>query len=501
MKSPHALNASQARGFRLMMRSAAARVEELAERSAAAHQALYDNGLALRLAPALDSAALEADREPEDDAQPWIALQTLLEGPDALVGRYPPALLKQVREAFHQAAEAYGDRNSPQRPQQFADAQKTLAGALQALGQAVEPLRRKLPIRDKDDELLAATAYPPAGSTGVEVLYNRLDPFYWAWAACLLAIVWLGASLAVFRKAAFWLGMAALAGGMAMILVGFTLRVLITRWAPVTNMFETIVFVALCVGLLGMWFSARPLRGQPAADANLRTLVLLVAAAIALLALLIACYVPLFPKEIRPLMPVLRSNLWLAVHVTTIVAGYGAAALAWGVGNIALGYYWLGRYPQGKPPQNCGLLAAVTYKIVQIAILLLILGTFLGALWADVSWGRFWGWDPKEVWALISILVYMLIVHSRSAGWCGNFGTAVGSVLAFMAILWAWFGVNYLMPGGKHSYGEAAGGGLMGWLVVALFAVAVLLLSGVLLIAAPMRYCSANNQPEGDQGG
>ena len=123
-------------------------------------------------------------------------------------------------------------------------------------------------------------------------------------------------------------------------------------------------------------------------------------------------------------------------------------------------------------------------------------------MWADVSWGRFWGWDPKEVWALISILVYLLIVHGRSAGWCGNFGMAVGSVLGFMAILWAWYGVNYLMPGGKHSYGDAvAGGGLMGWLVVALFAVAVLLVSGILLVAAPMRYFAANVQGEGDKKG
>ena len=500
MKGPHALSEAQARGMRMMMRAAAARVEEFARRSAAARLALYDNGLALRLAPALDPASLEADREPEDDAQPWIALQTLLDAPDAVVGPYPRTLVQQVRKAFHEAAEAYGDRDNPQRPQHFADAMTDLSYALRELGTAAKPLRRDLPIRDKDEDLLAATAYPPAGSTAVEVLYNRLDPFYWAWAACLLAVVWLAASLAVFRKAAFWLGAAALAGGMAMIVAGFTLRVLVTRWAPVTNMFETIVFVALCVGLLGMWFAWRPLRKQAAIERSLQTLILLVTAAIALLALLIAYYVPLFPKEIRPLMPVLRSNFWLASHVTAIVAAYGAAALAWGVGNIALGYYWLGRYAQGKPPQKCAVLAAVTYKIVQITILLLILGTFLGALWADVSWGRFWGWDPKEVWALISILVYMLIVHGRSAAWWGNFGTAVGSVLAFMAILWAWYGVNYLMPGGKHSYGEAvAGGGLMGWLVVALFAVAVLLLSGILLIAAPMRYGAESNRREAER--
>ena len=156
MKSPHALNESQARGFRMMMRSAAARVDELARRSAAAHLALYDNGLSLRLAPALDPAALEADREPEDDAQPWIALPTLLDGPDGVVGPYPPALLQQVRKAFHQAAEAYGDRDNPQRPQRIRRRDEARWPAhWRELGQAIEPLRRELPIRDKDDELLA----------------------------------------------------------------------------------------------------------------------------------------------------------------------------------------------------------------------------------------------------------------------------------------------------------------------------------------------------------
>ncbi|MGD0384030.1 MAG: cytochrome c biogenesis protein CcsA, partial [Thermoguttaceae bacterium] len=180
-------------------------------------------------------------------------------------------------------------------------------------------------------------------------------------------------------------------------------------------------------------------------------------------------------------------------------------ALAWGLGNIALGYYLLGRYRDAepaqdipslfgrgvrgepltltlsghrpkvgrergleenlsghafarRPPEICATLAGFIYKATQVAVLLLAAGTILGALWADVAWGRFWGWDAKEVWALVSLLVYITILHGRYAGWSGNFGLAVGSVLGATAILMAWYGVNFFLGSGLHSYASGAGG-------------------------------------------
>ncbi|MGD0901057.1 MAG: cytochrome c biogenesis protein CcsA [Thermoguttaceae bacterium] len=102
-------------------------------------------------------------------------------------------------------------------------------------------------------------------------------------------------------------------------------------------------------------------------------------------------------------------------------------------------------------------------------------------MWADVSWGRFWGWDPKEVWALVSLLVYMIILHCRHVGWASHFNLAAGSVLGFIVILWTWYGVNYVMQAGKHSYGQGAATGqweMFGGLAVIL----------VLLAAAAVRY-------------
>jgi ABC-type transport system involved in cytochrome c biogenesis permease subunit len=125
-----------------------------------------------------------------------------------------------------------------------------------------------------------------------------------------------------------------------------------------------------------------------------------------------------------------------------------------------------------RPPKEAATLATYTYKAQQVAVLLLAAGTILGGLWADVSWGRFWDWDPKEVWALISLLAYLVVLHGRFAGWVGTFGTNCGGVLAFSAILFSWYGVNFVLPMvhgwlngtnmptevGLHAYAVGSGG-------------------------------------------
>jgi hypothetical protein len=118
-----------------------------------------------------------------------------------------------------------------------------------------------------------------------------------------------------------------------------------------------------------------------------------------------------------------------------------------------------------RPPAFCGSLAKLNYVVVQISVLLLAAGTILGGLWADVSWGRFWGWDPKEVGALIALLILLTAVHGRRAGWSGDLTLAIGSVLGFFGVLWAWYVVNFLLNAGLHSYGAGEGGRWV-WLVV-----------------------------------
>ena len=223
-----------------------------------------------------------------------------------------------------------------------------------------------------------------------------------------------------------------------------------------------------------------------------RRLFVLAGAIVSFVAMVLAYYAPasVMHRNIGSVTPILRDNYWLAVHVVTIMASYASAAIALILGNIALGYYLFGRYttePRGasptagrRPPEVCAVLAEFTYTAIQITVLLLTAGTILGALWADKSWGRFWGWDPKEAWALISLLVYLVILHARYVGWSGNFGMALAAVFGFTAVLFTWYGVNFFWGSGMHSYGAGAGGQ---WQVVSAVG-----LNWLLLVAAAVRY-------------
>ena len=98
------------------------------------------------------------------------------------------------------------------------------------------------------------------------------------------------------------------------------------------------------------------------------------------------------------------------------------------------------------------------YRCLQIGVGFLATGIILGGIWADYSWGRFWGWDPKETWALIALLGYIVILHGRLAGWLKDFGMFMASSFAFFLILMSWYGVNFLLGTGLHSYGFGSGG-------------------------------------------
>ena len=109
-------------------------------------------------------------------------------------------------------------------------------------------------------------------------------------------------------------------------------------------------------------------------------------------------------------------------------------------------------------------------------------------MWADVSWGRYWSWDAKEIWALISLLVYMIILHARHCGWSSPFSLSSGAVFGFLGILWTWYGVNFVMTVGRHSYGQGDGGKLA---ILAILGATNLLF----LAAAAVRYLIDTREP------
>jgi cytochrome c-type biogenesis protein CcsB len=182
---------------------------------------------------------------------------------------------------------------------------------------------------------------------------------------------------------------------------------------------------------------------------------LLAAAPLSVICLILSDKLPaILDPSIKPLVPVLRDNFWLSIHVPTITLSYASFALSLGIGHIILGNYLFS--PNAK--ERINQLSQLNYRVIQIGVLLLTTGIILGGIWAHFSWGRFWGWDPKETWALIALLCYLAPLHGRLVGWLKNFGMAVVSVVCFNAVLMAWYGVNFVLGTGLHSYGFSTGG-------------------------------------------
>ena len=278
-----------------------------------------------------------------------------------------------------------------------------------------------------------------ANKIAVEVFYQRLHPFRWAWILYLAAGIGM---LVVPGKPGYLLGWAFGLCGFILQLAGFVFRIIISGRAPVTNMYESVVWVAFGTIFFALIFEA----------IYRSRYFLLGAVPVAVASLILADTQPvILDRSIHPLVPVLADNFWLTTHVLTITLSYAAFALALGVGHIILGKSMFG--VKASP-----VLHNYLYRTLQIGVLLLAIGTILGAVWANYSWGRFWDWDPKETWALIALLAYLFLLHGRIAGRWGGFGMAVGAVLAFQCVIMAWYGVNFILGVGLHSYGFGTGG-------------------------------------------
>ncbi|MCK6599997.1 MAG: cytochrome c biogenesis protein CcsA, partial [Bdellovibrionaceae bacterium] len=161
--------------------------------------------------------------------------------------------------------------------------------------------------------------------------------------------------------------------------------------------------------------------------------------------------------DLDPIVAVLRSNFWLSTHVTTITISYAAFSIAMILGNVALVRVLIYK-------DNTHFIKEYShyaYRMIQLGCFLLTVGIILGGVWADYSWGRFWGWDPKETWALIADLGFLIILHGRFAGWVNTTSLLLWSPVAYLLVIMAWYGVNFILAAGLHSYGFSSGGTLM----------------------------------------
>jgi ABC-type transport system involved in cytochrome c biogenesis permease subunit len=210
----------------------------------------------------------------------------------------------------------------------------------------------------------------------------------------------------------------------------------------VSNLYETFIFVALVSVLLGFMLEA----------VNKNKLGITVANVCGLIFLLVAAKFAAEGDTLRVLVAVLDSNFWLSTHVLSITTGYAGSCVAAIMGHI----YILQACADSQNKKRL----ETTYKnmvgILGFGLTVTFLGTALGGIWADQSWGRFWGWDPKENGALLIVLWAAVLFHARMAKLIHPLGMAAGCVLCGIVVMWAWFGVN-LLSVGLHSYGFTSG--------------------------------------------
>ena len=246
--------------------------------------------------------------------------------------------------------------------------------------------------------------------------------------------------------------------------VGLVLRWYISGHAPWSDGYESMIYIAWVTLLAGLIFSRRSMM-TVAATTILSSIFLMVA------------HLSWMDPEITNLVPVLKSY-WLTIHVSVITASYGFLALSALLGFLNLILTAL------KSPKNKQIitergreLTAINERSLTIGLYMLTIGTFIGGVWANESWGSYWGWDPKETWALVSVLVYSFIAHMHKLpGLKSQFSFNLASLLGYSSILMTFFGVNYYLRG-LHSY--AQGDSLpiphfVYWVVIIVLAAAVL---------------------------
>lgn len=235
------------------------------------------------------------------------------------------------------------------------------------------------------------------------------------------------------------------------------MRCIIRGRPPVTTLYETILFTTAVAVAVSVFLEY----------VNRQGVALTVGSILGIVGIFLANkYEARDATDTMPSMAaVLDTNFWLATHVTTISIGYGAAFLAGAFAHVYLIGKLLGLKADPRPPIAQGVtngrtfyksLSRMVYGVLCFSLLFSVVGTVLGGIWANESWGRFWGWDPKENGALMICLWLLAVLHARLGGIIGGFGVCMGAVFGGMVVAFSWFGVN-LLGVGLHSYGFTSG--------------------------------------------
>jgi ABC-type transport system involved in cytochrome c biogenesis permease subunit len=293
-------------------------------------------------------------------------------------------------------------------------------------------------LRDYRSQLVPAQTKALAKARA-ETFFNQMEPFYNAMViyvlAGLLAIFsWFNLSETL-RRSAVWLV------GLALLIhtTGLIYRMVLEGRPPVTNLYSSAIFIGWGACVLGLILEKFHKNG----------IGVVVSSVIGFITLIIAHHLALEGDTMEMMRAVLDTNFWLATHVVAVTVGYASTFVA---GFLALIYIVRGLFTKTLDEATGKSLARMIYGIVCFATLFSFVGTVLGGIWADQSWGRFWGWDPKENGALIIVLWNALILHLRWGGMIRERGLVNCAVFGNIVTSWSWFGVNMLGIG-LHSYG------------------------------------------------
>jgi ABC-type transport system involved in cytochrome c biogenesis permease subunit len=302
---------------------------------------------------------------------------------------------------------------------------------------------------------------PHLRKAGIESRFNAAAPFYrslylYAGAFLLAVFSWLRWP-DLLGRSAFWL----LALAWVVTTAGIATRMWLEGRPPVTNLYSSALFVGW--GSVGLCLILEAIYRNAIAS--------VAGAAIGFCTLLIAHHLSLGGDTLEMMRAVLDSNFWLATHVIVVTAGYSATFLA---GFLAIIYIIRGVFTRSLDHRTADSMERMVYGIICFATLFSFVGTILGGIWADQSWGRFWGWDPKENGALMIVMWNAVILHARWGGLARTRGIMALAVVGNIITSWSWFGTNMLGVG-LHSYGfmDAAFYALLGFVISQLVIIAL----------------------------
>lgn len=272
-----------------------------------------------------------------------------------------------------------------------------------------------------------------------EVVYNKIDPFYKSEFFYGFSILFLLFSYIAFKKLNYYISFFLLLIGILPHSYGIIARMIIMGRPPVTNLYETFIFASWITVIIGIILEI----------AGKKNIGILTGSISGLILLIISGRYALEGDTMGMLVAVLDSNFWLATHVITITIGYGGIVISGALGHL---YIFQRLFVKNEREKHLKDTFQSVYATQAFGLIFTFIGTVLGGIWADQSWGRFWGWDPKENGALLIVLWSVILFHSKLGKMVKETGFSIGAVIGIINVVLAWFGVN-LLGVGLHSYG------------------------------------------------